>query len=192
MEQVTTTTLRSQAAAALREQIYTGQLADGAELRQEELAARLGVSRLPVREALQQLQAEGLLVRLPNRHVRVVGMTAARLRQNFAALAALEGELARLAAPALRGAALPDPAQDDALHAALADALDNPTLSRLLANQRQALAAAAWAVCPPDAALLTALNTAIAAALAAGQDPAPAVRRYYDVLAEHTVKGLAL
>lgn len=102
MKSVSLVSLKDQAAAALRREIYAGELPDGAELRQEDIAAQLGISRLPVREAMQQLQNEGLLERLPNRHVRVVGVTAARLRQSFAVLAAMECELFALADTALR------------------------------------------------------------------------------------------
>jgi DNA-binding GntR family transcriptional regulator len=47
-------------AAALREAILSGEIAPGQWIRQEEVAARLGASRLPVREALRMLEAEGL------------------------------------------------------------------------------------------------------------------------------------
>ena len=107
MKSVSLVSLKDQAAAALRREIYAGELPDGAELRQEDIAAQLGISRLPVREAMQQLQNEGLLERPPNRHVRVVGVTAARLRQSFAVLAAMECELFALADTALREKGLP-------------------------------------------------------------------------------------
>jgi DNA-binding GntR family transcriptional regulator len=58
----------------LREAIYTGQLAPNERLREEVLASILGLSRGPVREALAQLEREGLVIRLPNR-----GATVARL-----------------------------------------------------------------------------------------------------------------
>ncbi|MGP4098611.1 GntR family transcriptional regulator [Nonomuraea sp. KM90] len=47
-------------AAHLREAILSGAIAPGERIRQEELAERLGASRLPVREALRMLAAEGL------------------------------------------------------------------------------------------------------------------------------------
>lgn len=192
MQSIAIVPLKDQAAAALRRQIYAGQLADGTELRQEDIAARLGISRLPVREALQQLQNEGLLVRLPNRHVRVVGMTAARLRQNFALLAAMEEELLVQAGDTLLHAALPAPEQDEEFHTAAAAALDNPTLYQLFLTQRRALMGAVLAISQPDPAEQTAQNQKIAAALAAGQDPRPAVRSYYEMLAEQAVEVLGL
>jgi DNA-binding GntR family transcriptional regulator len=51
----------------LREAILTGTLAAGTPLRQEELATQLGMSRLPVREALRRLDSEGLVALRPRR-----------------------------------------------------------------------------------------------------------------------------
>ena len=56
--------------------IVSGELLPGHPVRQEQLAARLGVSRLPVREALRQLAADGLVCHVPN-----VGYTVRRLSQ---------------------------------------------------------------------------------------------------------------
>ncbi len=58
-------------AAALREAILAGDIPPGEWLRQDEVAARFGASRLPVREALRILEAEGLAVLSPNRGARV-------------------------------------------------------------------------------------------------------------------------
>jgi DNA-binding GntR family transcriptional regulator len=54
------------AAAQLRNEIVNGTLSPGARLRQEEIAERFGLSRIPIREALHQLEAEGLVVLIPN------------------------------------------------------------------------------------------------------------------------------
>ena len=51
---------------ALREAILAGRLAPGSRVRQEELAEEFGISRIPVREALRRLEAEGLVVLVPN------------------------------------------------------------------------------------------------------------------------------
>ena len=53
-------------AAAIRQEILDGKLKPGERIRQEELAARLSSSRIPVREALRQLESEGLVVLVPN------------------------------------------------------------------------------------------------------------------------------
>ena len=192
MESVAIIPLKDQAAAALRREIYAGELPDGAELRQEDIAAQLGISRLPVREAMQQLQNEGLLERLPNRHVRVVGVTAARLRQSLAVLAAMECELFELADGALREKGLPDPARDAEFHLAAAEVLDNPTLYQRFFTQRQGLLDAAQSLGAADPAALTEHNRAIAEAFAAGRDIVPHIRRYYDDLAEQAAKELAV
>jgi DNA-binding GntR family transcriptional regulator len=55
----------------LREAILSGRIAPGERIRQEELAERLGASRLPVREALRMLEAEGLTEHHPRRGARV-------------------------------------------------------------------------------------------------------------------------
>lgn len=51
---------------ALREAILSGRLQAGSRVRQEELAEEFGISRIPVREALRQLESEGLMILVPN------------------------------------------------------------------------------------------------------------------------------
>jgi DNA-binding GntR family transcriptional regulator len=58
-------------ADVLREQILTGAIGPGERILQEEVAERLGASRLPVREALRMLTAEGLITNEPNKGARV-------------------------------------------------------------------------------------------------------------------------
>ena len=52
---------------SLRHEILAGELAPGQALRQDELARRFGVSRVPLREAMSRLEAEGLVVLRPRR-----------------------------------------------------------------------------------------------------------------------------
>ena len=70
--------------------LLRGELEPGTRLRQDELAQRLGVSKVPVREALQRLAATGLLRFEANRGAIVPGLTADDARENFALRRAVE------------------------------------------------------------------------------------------------------
>ncbi len=86
-------------AAALRGQLSEGRWAPGAALRQAELAAEFGVSRIPVREALNQLQAEGLVVIEPNRGAFVPRHSPGEVDEIFDLRISLEGDALRRAVP---------------------------------------------------------------------------------------------
>lgn len=77
-------------AAKLRAAIRDGELAAGAQLGEAELARELGVSRGPLREGMQRLTQEGLLVSIPNRGLFVVEMTDADVRDMYVARSAIE------------------------------------------------------------------------------------------------------
>lgn len=66
---------RERVAEILREAITTGDLEPGQKLTELELAAQLGTSRAPVREALRQLEQEGLVVSYPYRGTEVLGVS---------------------------------------------------------------------------------------------------------------------
>lgn len=109
-------------AGELRRMIIAGELLPGQPVRQEHMAAQLGVSRLPVREALRLLSADGLVS-----HVHNVGYTVTRLRrEDFAQIYAmrqlLESELVRDLPRATPGQL----AQIEALGAQVADAAGPP------------------------------------------------------------------
>jgi DNA-binding GntR family transcriptional regulator len=87
-------------AAEIRSRITTGRLALGARISDKQLAAELGVSRTPVREALVQLQTEGLVVMRPQSGTFVVDLTVEDVRQICATRAILEAGALRLAAEA--------------------------------------------------------------------------------------------
>jgi DNA-binding GntR family transcriptional regulator len=67
----------------LRQSLDRGRWSPGEPLRQEEIAAELGVSRVPVREAFFQLQAEGLVQVVPNKGVYVRTVSADNLGELF-------------------------------------------------------------------------------------------------------------
>lgn len=84
--------------AALREGILDGAYESGVRLGEASLAAALGVSRTPVREALRRLGSEGLVELLPHRGARVARWTERDLGEIYALRALLEGHAAGLAA----------------------------------------------------------------------------------------------
>ncbi len=90
----------------LRGRILSGDMAGGARLNPVEVAAELSVSRMPVREALRQLEAEGLVTILPNRRAVVTKLTSAEVEELFEMRAVLEGLAVRFAVPRFDAAAL--------------------------------------------------------------------------------------
>lgn len=84
--------------AVLEREIVSGQLEPGAKLEQELLAERFGVSRTPVREALKQLTAQGLVEIRPNMGACVVQLTVTALAEMFETMAWLEAACAAFAA----------------------------------------------------------------------------------------------
>lgn len=82
----------------LREAILQGKLAQGERLVQDDLAAELGVSRQPVREAMRRLESEGLIVRMPGRGYVVREYTEEDARENYHLRGLMESEAAWLAA----------------------------------------------------------------------------------------------
>ncbi len=82
----------------LRNAIQAGQLPSGTRLREVELAASLGLSRTPVREALSRLESEGLVVNEPNRGMMVTQLDASMVSELYVMREVLEGTAAALAA----------------------------------------------------------------------------------------------
>jgi len=81
----------------LRDAILNGQLAFGAAIRQEDIGARLGISRLPIREALRRLEAEGLVVLKPRRGYSVTSLSWEEIEDIFDTAAVLEERAGYLA-----------------------------------------------------------------------------------------------
>lgn len=78
--------------------IVEGEFGPGERLPEEDLAERAGVSRTPVREALQRLASEGVVEFVPNRGAQVAVFSQKDLQELFDVRAVLEGFAARLAA----------------------------------------------------------------------------------------------
>jgi len=141
---------------ALIEDIRSGTLQPGNRLRETELAARLNVSRTPVREAIRLLEADGLVTHLPRIGATVRQLEYAEVMELYEMRAVLEGTAARLAA---RSASLieleelsqintdlgqaRDPRQvfelNRLFHAALLDAAKNRFLRKSMTSLQKAL-----------------------------------------------------
>jgi DNA-binding GntR family transcriptional regulator len=90
--------------AALREQILSGELERGSRLPQEMIAAELGVSRTPLREALRRLAGEGLVTLLPNHGATVADLDFGDMSDAWTARLVIEPPAARLASSRRRPA----------------------------------------------------------------------------------------
>ncbi len=85
----------------LREAIVDGRRAAGSPLRLHELASELGVSFIPVREAIRKLEVERLVETTPNKGARVAQLTVEDLYDSYRVRASLEAQALRLAFPNL-------------------------------------------------------------------------------------------
>jgi DNA-binding GntR family transcriptional regulator len=88
-------------ASGIRDAIIRGDYAPGARLRQEEIAERFGASRVPVREALKVLEAEGLVTLVANAGAWVSRLTLAECEEVYQTRERVEPLLLRLSAPHL-------------------------------------------------------------------------------------------
>lgn len=93
-------------AGALRRAVLEGALKDGTVLRQADLAAKFRVSRIPIREALLKLQAEGLVEAQPRRGSVVTSLDADDFEEILEMRVALESLALRLAIPRMKAEAL--------------------------------------------------------------------------------------
>ena len=82
----------------LREGILSGAFPPGRVLRQEELSRRFGASRVPLREAMTRLEAEGLVVLRPRRGYAVLSLEPSEIREIFELRAVVEEHLGGVAA----------------------------------------------------------------------------------------------
>lgn len=83
---------------SLEEEILKGEFVPGSKLDESSLSKKFRVSRTPIREALRQLSASGLIELIPNRGAFLVQLSTNRLVEMFEVLAELEGMCGRLAA----------------------------------------------------------------------------------------------
>ena len=84
-------------AEELKEAILSGKLAPGERLSEEKLASSLKVSRIPLREALRRLEAEGYITFLSNKEITVSKPTVEDVQDYYSIASVLEGLAARLA-----------------------------------------------------------------------------------------------
>lgn len=146
------TFIRDDVYQSLRGWIVGGELAPGETLKDKELAAQLGVSRTPVREALRRLEDEGLVETAANRWTRVTPIALADAEQIYPIIQALEVLALTLALPQLSAVHIQqlqeaneqlkaalinhDPQAavqaDGAFHQMLVNAANNAELSNLL------------------------------------------------------------
>lgn len=125
-------TLSEQAFEIVRERIVTGRLVGDAPIRQDALAAELGVSKIPLREALARLEQEGLLISRPNRGYVVQPMSSCQAEEIYALRLAIEP------AAAARAALQADAADHRAAEAAFArlDAAARTNLAEVAISNR--------------------------------------------------------
>lgn len=90
--------LRGRVFNAIREAILEGSYKQGDVLRESTIAIELGVSRTPVREAIRQLELEGLVQSIPNKETVVAGITDEDVQDIYLIRSRLEGLAARKAA----------------------------------------------------------------------------------------------
>jgi DNA-binding GntR family transcriptional regulator len=164
-------TLVDVAVRELQNLIVTGRLEPGEQLREDELATWLGISRTPVRDALDRLQDLGLVESEPHRGSWVARLDAEMLDHTAQAMAGVLGAVARLAWPTLSqaekdevraavhvaAAAGPDPfdnrARRDTLRAVIDPmirACTNPVLVGIEADLRPSLTRMLHLVPPAD------------------------------------------
>jgi DNA-binding GntR family transcriptional regulator len=108
---ISTSTMATRVAEELKRRIIAGEYASGMKLQQEQVALDLGVSRSPVREALRQLEAEGLVILISQKGAQVAGVSRQDVSELFELRLLTEPHLLTLAIPRMDHAVL-DAAED--------------------------------------------------------------------------------
>ena len=175
----------------LLDDIRDGLLLPGTRLRETDLADRLGISRTPVREAIRQLEADGLVIHLPRQGATIRSLDYAEVIELYEMRAVLEGTAARLAArvasavelaelSALNAALSADPAGPEAqqinrqFHRTLLDAARNRFLVKSMSALRKTMMILGPTTLsdPARASAALAEHAAVLAALEARDAPA--------------------
>ncbi|MBX9451608.1 MAG: GntR family transcriptional regulator [Mesorhizobium sp.] len=128
-------TLREQTSATLREALLSDVFKPGEKLVERRLAELTGVSRTSIREALSQLESEGLVTRMPGKGMFVTRLSEAETREIYEARAILESAMARLFVQR----ATTDHMVELARCIAEAEQTDMPTMARLHAEKLDAV-----------------------------------------------------
>ena len=97
LEQLKSTGLKQQIQARLKQAILEGSLAPGQQLVEGEIARQFAVSRSPVREAIQELERQGYVVRRPRRGTFVTRLTPQAVTEIYRLRVLLEGYAATIA-----------------------------------------------------------------------------------------------
>jgi DNA-binding GntR family transcriptional regulator len=103
LEKIDRIPLRERVYQLVQRAIVSGELHPGQRVRDLDLAAQLGVSRTPVREALQRLEDEGLVETLPGASTRIMPLDTQAAREAFPVVAVLHALATRLAVETLTG-----------------------------------------------------------------------------------------
>lgn len=104
----TTATIADRLFDQLRLAIVEGEIPPGSKISEPVLAARYGISRGPLREAMRRLESTNLIDRKPNVGARVITLSSDQLLEIYVIREALEGMAARLAAQQMSDAAIAD------------------------------------------------------------------------------------
>lgn len=201
--------LSTVAYGAVLDMILRGTLAAGELVTERQIAARLGMSRTPVREAVRRLEGEGTLERQRDGSLVVRPYSMEDFLHVLAVRRLLEGEAARLAAgkvsrdvleaareriARLRAEGLADAARqgDRDFHAAIAEASGNPVLATAISDLRKRTAMFRLGRLPERLDQVCDEHLAIVAALAGGDGEAAraAMQAHIDNVRAHLLQRL--
>lgn len=184
---------RSIAYRAIRDDITDGSLLPGHWVREGPLAEQLGVSRTPVREALNALAAEGLVEIVRHRGARVASWTVRDVDEVYSLRALLEGEGARLAVSRASESVLREIREQDRLFEAAARELSDLRADGRGARAQRALDAAVEANGALHRAVLEAADSPRLVALLGAVSSVPRVqqafRHYTDADLSRSIAG---